>query len=171
MSEAYTIREAALGDLERELELTRAALERIPEEHLSWKPHERSWTLGELGGHIANLLGWGMTMLARDGFDLASAEDEPEQDAPATLDEILRTWDENAEALRDALDGVEGEVLGETWTLSHGDQVVTALPRGLAFRMWGINHLVHHRAQLGVYFRLLDVPVPATYGPSADEEG
>lgn len=161
------LRQTALGDLEPELATTRRVLERIPDEHLGWTPHPKSWTLGMLATHVANLITWQSTVLGTEGLDLAAVP--PAQAAPTSRDEILERFDGAAAGLRAAIGGATDEALMATWTLRKGDHVIMSQPRLAVFRTVGISHMVHHRAQLSVYLRLLDVPVPSMYGPSADE--
>jgi uncharacterized damage-inducible protein DinB len=157
----------ALGDLDQELRSTRRMLERLPEHRFDWRPHERSWTLGELATHVANLVGWQTQILATDRFDLAT--DVTRSGAFESSAALLARFDENVAALRAALAGAPDDALGAPWTLQRGEQVLFTLPRLAALRSMGLNHLIHHRGQLSVYLRLLDVPVPGLYGPSADE--
>jgi uncharacterized damage-inducible protein DinB len=162
-----SLKALALGDLEQELATTRSALERIPDEHLAWKPHEKSFSLGALGAHLANLPMWMTMTLAENGFDLASAP--PPRSEPGSKAEILAAFDAHVADLRERVAGATDAILGEDWTLRNGDDVMWTRPKGGVFRTFGISHLVHHRAQLGVYLRQLDVPVPSAYGPTADE--
>ena len=157
----------ALGDLDHELTLTRRTLERVPDEHLDWRPHEKSSTLGALAGHLAGIPFYGSMILALDGFDVTKPM--PKQDKPRGRDEMLQTFDRLGDALRTALDEASEDTLSESWTMRAGDHVIMQLPRAAAVRRLAISHLVHHRAQLGVYLRLLGLPVPSVYGPSADE--
>jgi uncharacterized damage-inducible protein DinB len=161
------LKQAILGDLDHEIATTRRVLERAPDEHYGWKPHEKSWTLGELCAHLQNLLYWQRLILEQDEFDLAASP--PPRTVPASRDELLRGFDENKKAVDAAVADVDDAALGQTWTLRNGDQVIFAQPRAGVLRGMGISHMVHHRGQLSVYLRLLDVPVPAVYGPSADE--
>lgn len=165
-----SLNQLALGDLEHEIATTRRVLERVPDEHLSWKPHPKSWSLGALASHLANLLFWQTTMLRHYGFTLASAPPSLSAE-PASRDEILRTFDRNAAELREALEGADDAALTESWTLRQGNQVILRQPRAAVLRGWGISHIVHHRGQMSVYLRLLNVLVPSIYGPSADEGG
>ena len=164
-----SLRQTALGDLEQELATTRRVLERIPDEHLDWKPHPKSWSLGSLASHLANLPTWQSTILGSDGLDMATVP--PPQGPPASRAEVLERFDGALPAVRAAMEGATDEALMASWTLRHGDRVIMSQPRLAIFRAVGISHMVHHRAQLGVYLRLLDVPVPSMYGPSADEGG
>jgi uncharacterized damage-inducible protein DinB len=160
--------EAAYADLAHELRTTRRVLERVPGEHLAWRPHERSMSLAELATHIANVVFWLRVTAERSEFDLASM---PPRAAAASRDELIRLFDDNVAALEDALAALDDAALAEDWTLLRGGTPILRQPRGALLRMMGISHLVHHRGQLAVYLRLLDVPVPAIYGPSADEQG
>lgn len=162
----HSLSQIAFGDLEQELASTRRILERVPEEHFSWKPHEKSFALGSLAQHVANLVGWLSTILTTEELDLAGVGKSA---PPTTRDEVLRTFDENVSAVRQALAQAEDATLTGSWTLRHGDHVIFTLPRLAVLRTVGISHIVHHRAQLTVYLRMLDVPVPGLYGPSADD--
>ncbi|HEX8693802.1 MAG TPA: DinB family protein [Longimicrobium sp.] len=163
------VRQLALGDLEREMKQTRRVLERVPDEHWDWKPHQKSMSLGHLAAHVANLPRWQATVLASDFFDVATVPPPDYAAAPKTRDELLRRFDENAAAMQAALDAAGDEALLRTWELRQGEHVITSLSRAAAIRTLGISHIIHHRAQLTVYLRQLDVPVPGLYGPSADE--
>jgi uncharacterized damage-inducible protein DinB len=161
-----SLKDWAFADLENEITSTRRVLERVPDEHMGWKPHPKSFTLGELATHVANLLHWQVITLTGDGFDLAGG---PRVAAAENREELLRMFDENRVALKAAFDAADDDSLGTPWTLRSGDHVVFTMPRRQVLRFAGISHLVHHRAQLTVYLRLLDVPLPGLYGPTADE--
>jgi uncharacterized damage-inducible protein DinB len=166
-SPAPSLRALALGDLEHELRGTRAVLERLPEAQLGWKPHERSFPLGALAAHAANLPWWMLRILQDDAFDLAGPR--PNLEPPASVAEVLERFDRNAAALLEGLGEADDARLAARWELRRGGEVVAATPRHAALRGFGISHLVHHRGQLTVYLRVLEVPVPGLYGPSADE--
>jgi len=157
-----------VGDATYELVTTRRILERLPEEHMSWKPHEKSMTLGELATHLINLLNWQIAILQYSEFDLSTVplRRKPLEKQSAVLEE----FGANFGKLKNLLAKCDEKALGEEWTLRHGDQIIRREPRAIAFRTFGLNHMVHHRAQLGLYLRLLDISVPGIYGPSADEE-
>ena len=157
----------ATGDLEQELATTRRMLERVPDEHFAWKPHEKSMSLGALAAHIANVLTWQDLTLKRDEFDFAVSP--PPRDRPENREALLRQFDENAAVLRETLAQTEAAVLAEPWSLKHGDHVIFTQSKAAVLRSFGISHMVHHRGQLSVYLRLLDIPVPPSYGPTADE--
>jgi len=162
------MKQLIIGDAVQELASTRRLLERLPEEHLTWKPHEKSMTLGGLATHLINLLNWQIGILQYPEFDLAAVPQR--RDALASRTDILEEFDANAAKVNQLIVECDETTLGEEWTLRHGDHIIRREPRGIALRTFGISHMVHHRAQLGVYLRLLDVPVPGVYGLSADEE-
>lgn len=157
----------SLADLHNELDTTRRVLERIPEDQLTWRPHPKSMTIGGLGQHIANLLYWMQTTLEQPEYDMASGPSVLGE--PANKEEILQRFETNAAAVRKAFEAVDDEALLEPWVLRHGDHVIMKQSRAGVLRSACISHLVHHRGQLSVYLRLLDIPVPSIYGPSADE--
>ena len=124
-----TLKDLAVGDLTHELSTTRRVLERLPDEHFDWKPHEKSMSLGGLAAHITNLVFWQRGILESDAFDFASPPPRP-QATPSSRDEILHAFDENAAALRAALEQTDEEALGRTWTLTRGEQVMIEPPQG-----------------------------------------
>ncbi|MEK9501241.1 DinB family protein [Gaopeijia maritima] len=155
-----------IPEFEHEAALTRKTLERVPLEQGDWKPHEKSFTLRQLASHLATIPSWTAVTLKQDELDM-----DPEDQAPQfdTRDAMLDAFDHSVEEARQALADTSGEQLMGTWTLKSGGQTVLSMPRVAVLRGFVLNHAVHHRAQLGVYLRLLDVPVPSIYGPSADE--
>jgi uncharacterized damage-inducible protein DinB len=161
-------KQAILGDLDHELANTRRVLERAPYDQYDWRPHEKSFSLGQLCAHLQNILFWQRTILEQDGFDLGASP--PPRTVPKDTAELLHLFDEQKQKLDEVIANTEDTAFGEPWTLRHGDQVIFAMPRAAVMRGMGISHMVHHRGQLSVYLRLLDVPVPAIYGPSADEQ-
>ncbi len=164
-----TLREGLLAELEHEMSNTRRTLERVPSDQLGWRPHERSFTLGELASHVARISSWIPTTLQQDFFDLASPEANAPFQVPAATEGILELFDENLAAARAALAGADDAAMGETWTLRNGDQEIFSMPRGVVLRSMVFNHVIHHRGQLTVYLRMVGAKVPALYGPSADE--
>lgn len=163
---------AFLSEFDDELTSTRRMLERVAEDKLGWRPHPKSWTMGELATHLTNLLNWATTIVEGDSLDLGAPGGAPPRRRPAgSLQELLETFDRNAAAARSAVAGASDEHLLKPWTLRDGDRTRFTLPRIAVLRKFVLNHLIHHRAQLGVYLRLNDVPVPGMYGPSADEAG
>jgi uncharacterized damage-inducible protein DinB len=154
------------ADLERELQATRRVLERIPDEHFTWKPHERSTPIGELGLHIAGVTTLLEQVATRDEIDFASAPAPP---SASSTREVLEIFDAGAASVRERIEKATPAELAGTITLRSGDYVIMTAPRLLAVRSFGLSHIAHHRGQLTVYLRLLDVPVPSVYGPTADE--
>ena len=163
-------KDALYEDLEFELGLTRKVLERLPEQQFAWKPHEKSMHLGQLAAHVANLVNWLALAIERDEFDLA-ANPPPDRRGPTTNAELLATFDKNVAAARAAFAKLDDASLDRPWTLRMGERVIKTLPRRSVIRIMSLSHMIHHRAQLLVYLRLLNVPVPGVYGPSADEMG
>lgn len=156
----------AFADLDQELASTRKILERFPDGKGDWQPHKKSRTIGQLAAHVAQLPGLGASILTQDHLDAGT---RPVAPALGTAAELVAYLDKNVEALRDAIASTSADDLGKTWSLRAGDKVFVSAPRRFLLRPMLINHLIHHRAQLGVYYRLLDVPVPGIYGPTADE--
>ena len=159
--------QVSLGDLTQELATTRRVLERVPDAQWDWKPHPRSMTLGQLAGHIANLLLWGQQALGASEVDFASPPPAPPKHA--SLASALAAFDVNTEQVRAGVASATDEVLGATYTVRRGERVMMAMPRTAMLRGFILSHIIHHRGQLSVYLRMLDVPVPSIYGPSADE--
>lgn len=156
------------ADLDQELAATRRVLERVPFEHWEWTPHEKSATLGQLAVHLAGLPRFAESIATTAELDMATAPYT--RPAVANRDELLALFDENAALMRQIVADLDERSLAEHWRLRMGDTVFLDAPRSLLLRQHGISHPVHHRAQLTVYLRLLDVPVPGLYGPSADEK-
>jgi uncharacterized damage-inducible protein DinB len=155
------------AELQQEAKTTRRILERVPEESFGWKPHEKSMSLGRLAAHVAELPELILPALAQDEFDFASGQFKPFE--PKTTAELLEKFDRNISAAAEALRRQPDDKMGESWKLRSGDHVLFEMPRAMVVRFVGLNHVVHHRGQLSVYLRLLDVPLPSIYGPSADE--
>ena len=156
-----------LPEFDHEMGGLRKALERIPADKLAFKPHEKSWSLRELAGHLAQLPGWTQVTVTTTELDLAQPWEQPTLD---TRDQILAVFDEQVSQARAALEGASGDDLMVPWTLKMGDDVIFSMPRIAVLRSFVMNHMVHHRGQLTVYLRLTGGSVPALYGPSADEE-
>jgi len=145
-------------------------LERIPEDKLSWKPHEKSMPLGRLAGHVAELAGWAIPTIKQDSLDFAPAGAPPVQPTIATSrKQVLEIFDKNREESRAAITSASDEHLMKNWSLMRAGKTLMTMPRVVVLRSFFMNHLIHHRAQLGVYLRLNNIPVPSVYGPSADE--
>jgi len=154
-------------DLDNELATTRRMLERFPAGQNDWRPHEKSMTLGRLAAHVAELPQYGTMIITTDEMDFATSGYKPT--TYDTAEALLAVFDEKVKTLRPALAAADATVLASPWTLRNGEQVFFTRPKGELVRHMMINHLVHHRAQLGVYYRMLDVALPGSYGPSADE--
>lgn len=162
------VRQLIIGDAIYELATTRRILERLPDEHMAWRPHDKSMTLGGLATHLINLLNWQMAIFQHTEFDLSTVP--LRREALESRSDILAEFDANVGKIDKLLADCDEKTLGEEWTLRHGDHIIRREPRALAFRTFGLSHMIHHRAQLGVYLRLLNIPVPGMYGHSADEE-
>ena len=167
-----SISQSLLPEFEQEMANTRKTLERVPDDQFDWKPHEKSTNIGGLATHLANLPIWAAHGLNKDSIDIAPPGQPPLRAQPLTTrDEVLETFDKNLADARAAIAAATDERLMQPWTLQHGGKTVFTLPRVAMLRGFVINHTIHHRAQLGVYLRLNDIPVPTIYGPSADEGG
>lgn len=163
------LKQIAFGDLDHELAATRRMLEALPADQLDWRPHEKSWSLGSLALHVANLVSWSQAVLREPEFDFATAP--PNRSEPESTQAILEEFEASAERLREALRALPEEALFQPWTLRNGEHVILTLPRFAVLRNTILSHIIHHRGQLSVYLRQLDLPVPGLYGPSADEAG
>jgi uncharacterized damage-inducible protein DinB len=154
-------------DLAAELASTRRMLARVPDGHATWRPHEKSKTLSELATHVADCVGLGATILETDELDALT---RPRREPLTTAAELIERLEQNETRLRTALSTTDDARLAAEWTLRAGDRVFVRRPRRALLRVMFLSHMIHHRAQLGVYLRLLDVPVPGMYGPTADED-
>ena len=163
--------EALLPEFDQEMASTRKSLERVPDGKFDWKPHTKSATLRQLTTHIALFPSWMIDTLEKTSFDYAPVGGEPYK-APTVNShkDLLEIFDRDVPKARAALQAASDADLLATWTLLAGGKTIFAMPRIAVLRGMVMNHLIHHRAQLGVYLRLNDVPVPAIYGPSADEQ-
>ena len=159
-----------LPEFDHEFAGTRKTIERVPDDKLAWKPHEKSFSMGDLATHLAETPGWAMVTLEQDSFDVnppgGSTYQRPKVNSSQ---EIIEMFDKNLAVARAALEKATDEQLMKPWSLLNGGKVTMTMPRIAVFRSFIMNHNIHHRAQLGVYLRLNNVPVPALYGPSADE--
>jgi uncharacterized damage-inducible protein DinB len=161
-----------LPEFDLEMASARRTLERIPEDKLAWKPHEKSMLLGRLAGHIAELPGMGVSVMKEDVLDFANRPAGELARKPAVAESqkhVLELFDKNVAALRAAIASASDERLAGNWKLLIGERKLYDGTRIGALRRMVMNHIIHHRAQLGVYLRLNDVAVPSVYGPSADE--
>ncbi|HTS10734.1 MAG TPA: DinB family protein [Candidatus Limnocylindrales bacterium] len=165
-----SLSEALLPEFDQEMATARKTLERVPDDKLAWKPHPKSGSFGWLAGHIANIPGWATMTIKQDGLDMApNGVPIPQPPEPKNRKELLEVFDKNVAESRAALAGATDAHLYKPWSLLNNGQAMITMPRIACLRSWVLNHLIHHRAQLGVYLRLNNIPVPSTYGPSADE--
>jgi uncharacterized damage-inducible protein DinB len=159
-----------LPEFDHEMANTRKTLERVPDDKFSWKPHEKSFPMGSLATHLANLPGWTNVTFDMDEFDMSPGGQALKAPECRSTKEVLETFDKNVKSARAAISAASDEALFGLWTLLADGNKVLSLPRVAVLRSFVMNHIIHHRAQLGVYLRLNDVPVPSIYGPSADEQ-
>ena len=166
------ISKSLLPEFDLEMATTRKTLERVPDEKFDWKPHEKSWAMGGLATHIANIPTWAINALRQESLDLAPEGESvaPLQPAKSSA-ELLKTFDENIARAREAIAEASDESMFVRWSLLHNGKTIMTLPRVAVLRGFVMSHLIHHRGQLSVYLRLNDIPVPSIYGPSADEGG
>lgn len=169
---AGTISGGLLPEYDHEMAITRKHLERVRDEKLGWGPHDKSMTMGKLASHLTESVSWGPMMLNSDSMDFDSPEMQeytpPNYESRA---EILEKFDANVSSTREVLASKSDAEWMETWTMKKGDEVLMSMPKVAVVRGFLMNHNVHHRGQLSVYLRMCDIPVPQTYGPSADETG
>jgi len=165
-----TIAEILLKDFDIEISNTRRTLERVPEGKNDFKCHDKSMPLGKLAMHCATLPLFGYYVLEDDSMDLAAPKRQHVPLVFTTSEAALKQLDESAAQCRASLAAASDEHLSKPWKFSYGEQLISNNPRSLCFRQMFFNHLVHHTAQLGVYLRLNEIPVPSLYGPSADEQ-
>ena len=166
------LQELALADFDREMQTTRRFLERVPNDRLSWQPHDKSMTLARLSMHIAEIPKQMLMVINQDGFEFGASGGPPPSRREATSSaEAVETLDANVSAVREALSGADDATLQKPWTFTAFGKVQYTWPKIVTLRTRVMSHMIHHRAQLGVYLRLNEIPVPALYGPSADEGG
>lgn len=162
------IAQGLLPEFDQEMAVTRRLLARCPADAFDWAPHPRSFTLGALATHLTRVPRWGARILTADGHDLVTDHAAPPPSF-ATPDAVLAAFDESVRQTRDHLARLSDAELMAPWSLTRKGDVLFTAPRLHAFKLYALNHLVHHRGQLSVYLRLRDVPVPPMYGPTADE--
>lgn len=163
------ISQALLPEFDHEMATTRRVLERVPESNYDWKPHDKSMTIGRLAGHVAELPGWVPVTLEREKFDMATDGAQFPPLTASSRKSLLETFDKNVATARKAIAATSDEQFMKNWSLVHGGKPVFTMPRAAVLRSFTMSHIIHHRGQLSVYLRLNNVPVPAIYGPSADE--
>ena len=162
------LKQTLLSEFDDEIAMTRQLLDRLPDGALSWRPHDRSMSLGELAAHLGQILHWSVAILEGTAHDLAHDHAARPADDPSRA-AVLERFDRSAAEIRRALVGSSDAQLAAPWALRRSGELVMSLPRGSAVRRFLLNHLVHHRGQLTVYLRMHDVTIPPLYGPTADE--
>ena len=164
------IAQSLLPEFDNEMANTRKTLERVPDAKFDWKPHSKSGSMGWLAGHLANLPMWAAVAIHQDSLDIEPADGQKFQ-LPKTTNqkELLEVFDKNVADARKAIAAATDEQLMKPWSLLKTGKPIFTFPKVGVLRAFVLNHIIHHRAQLGVYLRLNDIPVPSIYGPSADE--
>ena len=162
------LNKAFQAELQYESGLTRKLLHRIPADKLNWTPHEKSMSLGRLATHIADIYGYPVLMLAASELDMATTSLAP---SPLdTVEEVLQSFEQKLSSTMTVMENTTDEQIEQPWTLRRGEHVIFTMPLKQVLRAMVMSHNVHHRGQLSVYLRLLNIPVPSIYGPSADEQ-
>ena len=165
-----SVQQNILAELDHELAQTRKTLERVPFDQADFKPHPKSMSLWQLATHVVNLLAFNTLFVQHDARDFLDPTAPRPGSMPTSPEELLARFDEYSATLRQALHASNDEQLTHSFRLHRGEQTIMEMPKGAAIRIMGLNHSIHHRGQLTVYLRLLDIPVPGLYGPSADEK-
>ncbi len=166
-----SIAETFLPEFDQEMATTRKFIERTPEDKSAWKPHEKSMSLGRLAQHLAEIPSWGLQVKESE-LDIAPPGAPPYTPTPFTSKaQALAEFDKNVSATRSAIASTSDEEFMKPWTFKMGGQALFTMPRATMFRTWVLSHTIHHRAQFGVFLRLNNVPIPGSYGPSADDTG
>lgn len=164
-----SIADSFLPEFDHEMGVTRQLLERVPEAKASWKPHQKSFSLGDLSAHLCNIPTWAGITLKQTEFDTNPPGGQSfAPPAFSSMADALKAFDENVKAAREAIASTSDGEMMVAWTLKNGGKDVFSMPRVGVLRSFVMNHLIHHRGQLSVYLRLQDVPLPSIYGPSAD---
>lgn len=162
------MKSAIIGELKNESALTRKMLEKVPLEKANWKPHEKSMSLGRLATHIAQIPHWISDILLNDDYDFN--EHSFMNNSASSQQELMSIFEEYLDKAMSDLEHADEASLEDKWTVRRGEHVFSQSKKKTALRSWALNHFIHHRGQLSVYLRLLDVAVPGMYGPSADEK-
>jgi uncharacterized damage-inducible protein DinB len=162
--------DALVPEFDHEMATTRRVLDRVPQAQFTWRPHDKSMSLGELSNHLAQIPFWCTATLRAPSLDLATIEDGARPKNPDSHDALLQGFDQRVTAARALLAHTTDAELMAPWTLKHGDQEFFTMPRVMVLRSFVLNHTIHHRGQLSVYLRLNNIPVPPIYGPTADEQ-
>src|SRR4030095_6088936 len=161
-------KDAFISELKHESSLTKKILERVPQDKKEWKPHEKSMTLGRLATHVAEIFHWISRVVSMDEFDFLVQGFSSY--TAASQEELMTIFNEKLNKAIVDLQTMDDESFNKIWTVRRGEQIMFTTPKKIAIRGWALNHMIHHRGQLSVYLRLLDIPVPGMYGPSADEK-
>jgi len=165
-----SIAKSLLPEFDNEMANTRKTLERVPDGKFDWKPHQKSTAMGGLATHLSNIPTWAVYAIEQDSLDLApGGKPLPLMPVAESQRELLSTFDANIQRARAAIAGASDEELMKPWSLQRAGNTLLTVPKAAVLRNFVLNHIIHHRAQLGVYLRLNDIPVPSIYGPSADE--
>ena len=162
-----SMNQGLIAELKMEAASTKKILERVPTEKNDWKPHAKSMKMGNLANHVAELPGWIAMILTTDELDLSTMDYKPA--IPTSTAELVGKLDEHVDKALKTLESAKDEDFGKTWTLRNGAHVIMAMPKIAVIRSMAYSHHYHHRGQLSVYLRLLDIPVPGMYGPSYDD--
>src|SRR5436190_23534890 len=162
------LKDALIAELKSEAAQTKKILVKVPVDKPSWKPHERSMSLGRLATHVAEIPHWISRVITIDDFDFLVQGFSSH--VAASQEELITILDNKVNKAIADLETMDDESFNKIWTVRRGEQIFYQLKKKVAIRSWGLNHFIHHRGQLSVYLRLLDVPVPGMYGPSADEK-
>lgn len=158
-----------LWDFDNEMKLTRSVLERVPEKDAAWQPHPKSSPMGKLAAHIANFPNFALGVVENEEIDVSLPSGAKFRQAPFdTTAALLERFDTDVEAAKKAISGATEERFAGLWTLRNGERKILSMSRAMALRSFVMSHMVHHRAQLSVYLRLRDIPLPRIYGPTAD---
>jgi uncharacterized damage-inducible protein DinB len=164
-----TISDVMMQEFLHESEITKKLLDRVPEDKLDWKPHEKSMSLGRLATHVAEIPEWTDVIVNNDFFDMAASDYKPTVCKNRT--ELLEVFEDRVRKFKQVMEGKDDASLMENWQLRQGEHVALELPKAACLRSFILSHIIHHRGQLSVYLRENDVPLPGIYGPSADEKG
>lgn len=161
------LNEALLAELQMEAQSTRKMLASIPDDKLTWKPHDKSMSLGHLASHMADIPNWAVVTIEQDELDFATSDYKVKEYENTA--ELLKSFDENMAKAVKSLENASDETMMKNWKMRAGDVIYMDMPKVQVMRGFVLNHNVHHRGQLSVYLRLNDIPLPSVYGPTADE--
>jgi uncharacterized damage-inducible protein DinB len=165
-----SLSELLLPEFDAEAATTRRVIERVPDDRIEWRPHQKSFPMGHLAQLVAMIPGWTMHVLTKNEFDIAPREGPTAVYRFLPVDQLLKMFDQNVADARPLIERVTDAALQEQWTLKAAGHPVNIASRYMSYRTLMLNHLVHHRAQLGIYLRLTEQMVPQMYGPTADDK-